>query len=317
MKKNSVESQSKIKDMSLDLFDKVCSQSREMGTREINIIGYGEPFLHPEFGKILPKAKERGATVRVVTNGTLINETIIPALINSRLDTLQVSLWAHSRENYIRNYPGINPDMFQHIVGGLQRLVEEKKKRKSYLPKLIMHTPISKKNYNTIEEIVDFAKQIGFDSLSFTPLRNWKGKLSSLALSLSEEKQTIQSLQKIKKALNRLSISHNIERTVKRFQIGEAVLNASSCYVGWTHIRVRVDGTVVPCCLFPIGNLKEKSLKEIWNGPRIQQFRKNMLTRTNLTEILSQGKCGYCGHVIENEKIERMFRWFRPFIDVR
>lgn len=305
---------SEITDISLELFDKVYSQSREMGTREINIIGYGEPLLHPDFTKILTKAKEGGATVRVVTNGTRINETIIPALIDSRLDVLRVSLWAHSQENYVRNYPGINPDMFQRIVGGLQHLVEEKKKRGSDLPRLTMHYPISKQNYDAIEETVDFGKQIGFDSLTYSPLRNWGGKLSSLALSPSEENQAIQSLKKIKRRLDRLSISHNIEETLKRFLIGEAVLNSSPCYTGWVHIRVGVDGTVLPCCLFPVGNLQEKPLKEIWNGPRMQQFRKNMLTRTNLSEILSQGKCGYCGHAIGNEKIDRRFRWVRPFI---
>jgi MoaA/NifB/PqqE/SkfB family radical SAM enzyme len=117
-----------------------------------------------------------------------------------------------------------------------------------------MHYPISNQNYDAIEETVDFTKQIGFDSLSFSLFRNWGGKLSSLSLSPSEEKQAVQSLQKFKRCLEKIYISNNIEQTLKRFQIEEAVLNSSLCYTGWIHIRVSVDGKVLPYGLFPISN---------------------------------------------------------------
>jgi len=70
-----VKDQRKLKDISVTLFDKVCGQLREIGTREINIIGYGEPLLHPEFVKCLEIAKNTGAAVRVITNGTRISNT--------------------------------------------------------------------------------------------------------------------------------------------------------------------------------------------------------------------------------------------------
>jgi radical SAM protein with 4Fe4S-binding SPASM domain len=285
-----------------------------MGTREINIIGYGEPFLHPRFRELLARAKKGASVVKVVTNGTRIEKAVIPTLIDSGLDSLQISLWAHSAETYIRGHPGTNPDMFQKIVEGIERLVEEKKKRNTEHPRLIMHFPINKSNFDTIEGTSDFVKRLGLDALSFSPFRNWGGNLSSLALSHSEERQTVQSLKRVKRDLRGLSISHNVDQTLRRYEIGEAVLDRFPCYVGWVHMRIRTDGTVFPCALYPIGNLNEEPLEEIWNGARMKRFRKITLTRTHLAEILSEGKCGYCGHVTGNEKIDRVFRWFKPFI---
>lgn len=50
------------------------------------------------------------------------------------------------------------------------------------------------------------------------------------------------------------------------------------CRYPWRDLAVLWDGTVTPCCidydsLYPLGNLKEKSLIEIWNGESMRALR--------------------------------------------
>jgi radical SAM protein with 4Fe4S-binding SPASM domain len=53
------------------------------------------------------------------------------------------------------------------------------------------------------------------------------------------------------------------------------------CMIPWTHIHGFPTGEAYPCCLseidYPIGNMKENTLEEIWNGSKYVQMRKNML----------------------------------------
>jgi len=53
------------------------------------------------------------------------------------------------------------------------------------------------------------------------------------------------------------------------------------CMIPWTHIHGFPTGEAYPCCLgemsHPIGNMRENTLEEIWNGDQYVKMRKNML----------------------------------------
>lgn len=52
------------------------------------------------------------------------------------------------------------------------------------------------------------------------------------------------------------------------------------CPLPWKQVQVSTLGNVSPCCIWtgkPAGNLKEKSLKEIWNGFTYKKLRRDML----------------------------------------
>ena len=53
------------------------------------------------------------------------------------------------------------------------------------------------------------------------------------------------------------------------------------CMLPWIHLHAWPDGRAYPCCLgnaqHPVGNFKEKSMKEIWNDDAMRQMRINML----------------------------------------
>ena len=53
------------------------------------------------------------------------------------------------------------------------------------------------------------------------------------------------------------------------------------CTLPWTHLHAYPNGKAYPCCLaehkFPIGDLKQNTLKELWNNDKQKKIRKNML----------------------------------------
>ncbi len=304
-----------IKDMPFSLFEKLCHELKIMGTNLIIIEGEGEPFLHPYIFNMISAAKGNGFQVMLFTNGTLLDESNIYSLIDSKLDILEVSLWAGSPEVYQQNNPGSNSADFGKIVDGLKLLAYHKAEKKSGFPSVELCHPINHYNFQHIKAIVDLAFVTGCNSLFFSPVNSHRGKFAAFALSAKEERFLRLSMSQIKKKLDSLSINHNIDQALLRYKIGEGVWEKLPCYIGWYHTRIKVDGKVLACnrCDLPMGNLNENTLLEIWNGSAYRNFRKNTLTCKGLASMDGHCNCGFCCHVVNNKRIHKLFRWFSPF----
>ena len=68
------------------------------------------------------------------------------------------------------------------------------------------------------------------------------------------------------------------------------------CMLPWIHLHAWPDGRAYPCCLgmaaHPVGNFKEKSMREIWNDEPMREMRRNML---------ADKPCRQCGDCYEQE----------------
>ena len=54
------------------------------------------------------------------------------------------------------------------------------------------------------------------------------------------------------------------------------------CTRAFGHMQLMDNGNVLPCCPawvnhYTIGNLKEQSAEEVWNGEKARDFRKSIL----------------------------------------
>lgn len=69
------------------------------------------------------------------------------------------------------------------------------------------------------------------------------------------------------------------------------------CMIPWTHIHGFPTGEAYPCCLgemeYPIGNMRENSLEEIWHGDKYTGMRQQML---------ADKPCKECTRCYEQEK---------------
>jgi MoaA/NifB/PqqE/SkfB family radical SAM enzyme len=135
-----------VLDISYDLVEKLCKEFRTMNTRTLFLMGEGEPFLHPRIFDIISTARGNGFHVTLITNGTLLNRDRVRSLLDSKLDALQVSLWASSPEEYKQQYPGTDSDNFITVVSGLKLLTSLKAEKHSRFPSVILHHPINRYN---------------------------------------------------------------------------------------------------------------------------------------------------------------------------
>ena len=304
-----------VQDIPFALFKRACEELRAMGTAKMVLTGEGEPLLHPCIFDLISMAKGMGFEVALFTNGTLLDEAKVQTLIESRLDTVFVSLWSSSPEDYEYNYPGMNPDYFQKVVSGLKLLSTMKREQMANLPSIVLYHPINLYNHKKITKMVELMNDTGCRAINFSPFVDYRGRLAPYALSPVEEKLLCDSLIQIKKQLTSLSIKHNIDETLLRYRMGEAVWDKLPCYVAWFHSRIKVDGTVLPCgqCPLPLGSMEQSSFREIWDGETSRAFRRQTLSRKGLISIAKTCECGFCCFVQDNARVHRIWRRLSPF----
>lgn len=305
--------------MPLPLFSALCDQLRSVGTTSMTISGEGEPFLHPHLPDMIAKAKAGGLNLSVYTNGTLIDEKHVEAMIDSQLDLLKVSLWATSKTEYETIYPDTPPEYFDRVMASLRLVADLKDRRKSRLPRVKLHQPIDRRNCESIGALVDIAEKTGCDILSFSPFKTQNHMFASLVPSSAEMKRVQRRLTTLRGEAKRLSITHTIDTTLFRYHIGGAVWRRLPCYIGWLHARIKPDGSVLPCNSYGVsmGNLNRADVKEIWNGRGYRHFRSQTMTKQGLATIAGRFDCYFCCHVADNFRVHQAYRWIAPFLKRR
>jgi len=305
----------RIRDLNEETFKIYLNELKEMGTEYLVLTGDGEPFLHPRLLDFIDTSKDAGLKVTLFTNGTLLDKRRLRGLVDKGLDTLRVSLWASSEEEYKLNYPETKPETFKKIINSLTELSKIKKQKGSTLPLVSLHRPIGHDNYKGVEAMAYLAHRTGANKVSFSPFKTRRRALTDSALSPAEEKDLKNTLQKMKKKSKSLFLDTNVDQTLMRYDIGETVWEKLPCYMGWIHIRIKVDGTVLPCnaCSTPVGSLNENTLAEIWNSKAMKNFRNRTITREGLKRMSKSCDCGFCCHVGDNVRIHKFYRCLSPF----
>jgi radical SAM protein with 4Fe4S-binding SPASM domain len=303
-----------VKDIPFDLVTRLCDELKRLKTKRILLIGEGEPLLHPHIFEIISKCKESGFHVAMYTNGTLLDSARIASILDSRLDILQVSLWASSPEIYEKNYPGTDPNNFNKVVEGLKNLNFIIKQRKNNLPSVLLRHPINKYNFQAIDALVELALSTDCRGIIFAPMRPYGGRFDSFELSASEEDVLCNSLNQLKKRIKSLPLKHNLEDILFKYQYGKRVWKIFPCYAGWTRSSIKTDGTVQPCnsCNLMMGDLHQSSFQEIWNGLPYRDFRRKTLTQEGLASLKESAECQFCYHIRIHASIYRLHKWLSP-----
>ena len=305
-------------DFPIDVFRRLCDELRELDTRSLVLQGTGEPFLHPDLFRMIQTAKTKGFEVVLLTNGTLLSLDMCKQLIESGVDTLKVSLWATSPEEFEENYPATSRSMFTRIVDGLHTLSYLKEIQGVFAPKTILYFVVNRNNYQRINSAVDLSLKTRCDGLYFSIMHDSSKSVASLMLDEHEIRGLDGDLIRIEKKLNFLGLAHNIGSVRLRYRIGEFVLNRVPCYISWFHVRVGLDGHIFPCirCApgMDFGDVHTQSFKEIWNGEAIRVFRRLTMKRHAGPVISETCDCRYCCFVCDNMRLHRSFRFFRPFV---
>ena len=257
--------ENKIGDIDPILFYDVLDQCREMGVLGLTLSG-GEPMLHENFCDFLQKAKEDDFSINILSNLTLLNNEIIEALKDTRLSSVQVSLYSMNAEIHdsITQVKG----SFYKTKDNILRLIEND------IP-LQISCPTMKQNKNCFTEVLNWAHEHKIRAeTDFIMMARYDHSTENInnRLALDEAGKIITDIIEYNPYYQEEIVKMDLESIDSRDQSNDIV-----CGVCIDSICMVANGNVYPCAGwqdYVCGNIKETPLREIWeNSPKVQYLR--------------------------------------------
>jgi radical SAM protein with 4Fe4S-binding SPASM domain len=220
----------------------------------------GEPFLNPGFLEMVKHASSKKIYTATSTNAHYLDDENARRTVESGLDRLIISIDGTTQDVYRQYRVGGNLDK---VIAGAKNIVKWKKELKSKTPFVIFQFLVVKPNEHQVEDVKRLGREIGVDAVWFKTAQVYDYK--------NDPNRLIPSIDKF-------------SRYRKAPQGGyeyKGGLN-NHCWRLWHDPVITWDGLVVPCCFdkdaqHRLGNLKEKSFKEIWNNSEYRSFRAQIL----------------------------------------
>lgn len=287
--------------------------------------GIGEPLAHPRTIEFVARAKEAGASVELITNGTLLDERRSRALIAAGLDVLWVSIDGATPESYADVRLGAALPEVQANMARFRRLRPAGHHPK---PEMGINFVAMKRNIADLPEVIATCRRLGVtrftvsNVLPYTPelcdevlyertLRDitylpspWLPRLNFPKMDLNDTTQS-SFVRALRSGANVTFAGNNLggANDVCTF------IESGSLTVGW-------DGSVSPCppLLYThtsylhrrkrvshrhiIGSLGERDLLDLWNDAEYVAYR----DRVQRFAFAPCTACGGCDLSESNEE---------------
>ena len=223
------------------------------GIKRIVFSGLGEPLMNPRLPDYVRMAVEAGIAgrVEVITNGLLLTPEKSKALVEAGITNINISVQGLDAEGY-QETCGVRID-FDHYLENLKYLYEHKGNVQIYI-KAIDATLKTKENEKKFFRIFSpFADRIYIEHLVVM-------------------QQQMDGLREI------------VDGT-KNFYGEELDVNRKVCAQSFYFMQIGCEGDIFPCPVpglgrnLSMGNAKEHTLVEIWNGSRRRGFLRKMLKK--------------------------------------
>lgn len=286
----------------------------------------GEPMLYAGSVEIIEEAARLGMAPSIATNGTgLVRHA--ERLVDAPMFVIQISVDGPDATIHNACRPGANPsvDNFGTICGAIDRINDLRRERGQRLPLIAALTTINNLNYNRLVDIYDvfrdkvdvcvlylawwidersaelhsrdFEERFGFKPQKhYGWVGNWRPpdygvlssqlkRLSTLAGSLSGPAVVI---------MPPLTSEPDIERY---YSDHDCRFGFDKCVSIYSAVELNSNGDMSPCRDyhdFVVGNVKERTITELWNSAPYLTFRKS-LSEKGLMPVCTRC-CGLMGY---------------------
>ncbi len=235
----------------------------------VNFYFQGEPFIHPQLMQMVQLAHQKKIYTAISTNAHFMGDKTVADIIDSGLDRIIISLDGFTQEVYEQYRVNGKVDDVKKAV---KRLVDEKRRRGVHHPHVIVQTIVVKPNEHEVEEIKQWAKEVGVDEVKWKTAQLYYPADNH---PLMPEQEKFRRYRK--NADGKWEIKSRLDNHCWRLW--------SSCVITW-------DGKIVPCCFdkdaaHPMGSLREYSFSEIWNNESYRHFRGQLLKSRKSIDICS------------------------------
>ncbi|MCL4806878.1 MAG: SPASM domain-containing protein [Thermoanaerobaculia bacterium] len=264
--------------------------------------GFGEPLAHPRILSMIEAARRAGSTVEMITNGILLGDEVRRALVSLGLHRLWVSIDGATPAAYRDVRIG---DALPEILENLAAFRRLRETSAGLGPRLGLVFVAMRRNVGQLPDVVKLGRAAGMDRLLVTNVLAYTDDLKHEVLydeglapgdGDSPERPGV--------LLPRLEPSGAVREALAAVVDGgpvdlrprlSAVRGRNFCpFVERGTTSVRWDGTVSPCLALlyehdtwlgdrrrhsyasAVGNLRERSLAEIWSDPAYVELRQRL-----------------------------------------
>lgn len=254
----------------------ILRQFAKAGVLYLTLSG-GEILTREDFSNIALYARQLHFALRLLTNGTLINEKTADRIASLSPELVAISVYSTD--------PKIH-DGITGISGSLRQAISTAKMLRKRQVKVKLSSVIMRQNTKDYHSVYKLAKELGASfqaDYRITPQTN--GDRSPLRCHINDERL-------------RCILSDPIFSMASKPEPEEAyhgVFDSVPC--GASHMACYISpyGDVYPCVQLPIncGNLKQKAFAEVWNNSP-QMLRVRAVTVSNLLKCSTCSLFSYC-----------------------
>ena len=275
----------RIKELTTDEWIKVVKDLADLGCKYITLLG-GEPFVRKDWYEVAKAVKDNGMALTIISNGLLVDEEMIKKLRKLDLYTVAISLDGGSAATH---------DKIRQVKGSFEQCEKAFELLKEAGIKTTAITTVNKLNFDEIPQIRDYLlnKQIAWQIQVATPIGRFPKELMltkeefysvALFIATNREKYGVDALP--------VAGAHCFGYHSKILPNISLMPKWVGCQGGISILGIQSDGGVKGCLSMPDefiqGNLRKKSLSEIWYAPDFADYNRKF-KKENLN-----GECKGC-----------------------
>lgn len=229
--------------MSENTFKKIADEAGQYGAW-LRISGGGEPLMHPKFLELMEYAKEKGCKLGIINNGSLMDIDKAKRLFEIGTDMLEFSVDASSKEDYDIVRAGLS---FEKLVKNLRGVFALRNEMNAVTK--IIASAINQKGID-VDEVEKF----------WLPYVDQFQKRKYLTWGINEPENSADDTPYL------------------------APEQKIPCPFIFERLNIDSRGQIMVCgydiaANTNMGNIHEKSIKEIWHGEDFEFYRKKHLER--------------------------------------
>ncbi len=240
----------KAESMSFETFARAIDQLKHFKDRlkVINLSGQGEPLLNPAIADMVCYAKKADVAERIeiITNASLLTNSLSDQLIEAGLDCIRISLQGVSDETYLK------------ICGRRVRTQE--------LFEDIEYFYKHKKQCQVYVKVMDIALDYGEEELFYRIFDRISDRMY---------------VEQCKPVYDSVELTRDFRTDTDRY--GREHGHRQVCPLPFYMLGILPDGTISPCETIYVpevlGNVWQDELYKVWNGEKMKRFQEMQLKK--------------------------------------
>jgi len=235
-------------ELSLDDIKRILDEGQANKMPSIELGLGSEVMMYKDIKEVVKLVKKAGILdVFFSTNGILLNDEIIEAIIDNKITRVKISLDAATEETYKKIRRGA-PSL-KITEDNIKKIISWKKKKNSRLPIIRLSFIVMDINKHEITKFID----------------KWKNEVDYI---------DFQKLIDFSYVGEQLSLD----------KIKQEVIKDSFCAYPFYSLNIWANGDVSPCCTFYgkdliVGNIHKQTLKEVWDSKKMQTIREQIYNK--------------------------------------